>query len=207
MGNRGGASKKHLHRSRTQYSCGQGIGWCWQDVRKVTGLMYLLVSRMLIFQKGYRSSHWTSWCQMYFSARSQHYHIIIHFDHQICISLLQLAGEFPWTQSYLTIIITLIMESFKGIAPNMNGCSFSLCSKLCLPIPSQGYSSSTFKGGVKHSHFGHPSWVSCVLCILGNLSIWANIHISMSAYHVCFTEIGLCHSEYFTFPSICLWIS
>jgi len=48
------------------------------------------------------------------------YHIIIHFDHQICNSLLQLAGDFPWTQSYLmlTIIITSTMEGFKGIAPN-----------------------------------------------------------------------------------------
>jgi len=57
---------------------------------------------------------------MYFSARSELYHIIIHPDHQIYISLLQLAGDFPWTQSYLTltIILTSIMEGFKGIAPN-----------------------------------------------------------------------------------------
>jgi len=38
-----------------------------------------------------------------------------------------------------------------------NGCSFCLCSKLCLPISSQGYSCSPFKEGVKHSHFGYPS--------------------------------------------------
>jgi len=93
-----------------------------KDVRKVTSLLYLLVSRMLVFQKDYRSSHWVSWRLMYFSARSELYHIIIHLDHQICTSLLQLAGNFPWTQSYLilTIIITLIMEGFKGIIPNIS---------------------------------------------------------------------------------------
>jgi len=32
----------------------------------------------------------------------------------------------------------------------LNGCSFCLCSKLCLPIPSHGYSCSPFKEGVKH---------------------------------------------------------
>jgi len=111
----GGASMKHLRRPGTQYSCGQGIGWCWQDVRKVTGLSDLLVSRMLVFQNGYRSSHWASWHQIYFSAKSQLYHIIIHPDHQICISLLQLAGDFPWTQSYLTNHnININNEGFQG---------------------------------------------------------------------------------------------
>jgi len=117
-GNRGGQGVKHLHRPRTQYLCGQLMSTrCW-FFRKVTGLSYLLVSRMLVSQKGYRSSHWASWSHMYFSARPQLYHIIIHPDHQICI--LQLAGDFPWTQSYLTltILLTSIMEGFKGIAPN-----------------------------------------------------------------------------------------
>jgi len=81
-----------------------------------------LVSRMLVSQKVYRSYYWASWLQIYFSARSQLCHITIHPDHQICISLLQLAGDFPWTQSYLTltIILTSIMEGFKGITPNIN---------------------------------------------------------------------------------------
>jgi len=57
------------------------VSWCQQDIRKVTGLSCLLVSRMLVFQKGYRLSHWASWCQMYFSGRSELYHIIIHPDH------------------------------------------------------------------------------------------------------------------------------
>jgi len=66
---------------------------CQKDHRFVN----LLVSRMLVFQKCYRSSHWVPWHQMYLSARSELYHIIIHLDHQICISLLQLTGDFPWT--------------------------------------------------------------------------------------------------------------
>jgi hypothetical protein len=31
-------------------------------------------------------------------------------------------------------------------------------------------------------------------CILGILSFWANIHLSVSAYHVCSFVIGLPHS-------------
>jgi hypothetical protein len=31
-------------------------------------------------------------------------------------------------------------------------------------------------------------------CISGSLSFWANIHLSLSAYHVCPFEIGLPHS-------------
>jgi hypothetical protein len=32
-------------------------------------------------------------------------------------------------------------------------------------------------------------------CILSILSFWANIHLSVSAYHVCSLVIGLPHSE------------
>jgi hypothetical protein len=31
-------------------------------------------------------------------------------------------------------------------------------------------------------------------CILGILSFWANIHLSVSPYHVCSFVIGLLHS-------------
>jgi hypothetical protein len=31
-------------------------------------------------------------------------------------------------------------------------------------------------------------------CILGILNFWANIHLSVSAYHVCSFVIGLLHS-------------
>jgi len=69
-----------------------------------------------------QSTRMVSWCQqdVGFSERSQVCHITGCPDHQICISLLQLAGDFPWTQSYLalTIILTSIMEGFKGITPN-----------------------------------------------------------------------------------------
>jgi hypothetical protein len=45
-------------------------------------------------------------------------------------------------------------------------------------------------------------------CTLGILIFWANIHLSVSAYHVCSFVTGLPHSEcYFQVPSICLQIS
>ena len=81
---------------------GQAFVWS-TDVNRMLGFqkgyrfVISLVSRMLVSQKGCRSCHWASWLQMYFSARSQLHHIIIHPNHHICISLLQLAGDFPWT--------------------------------------------------------------------------------------------------------------
>ena len=41
-------------------------------------------------------------------------------------------------------------------------------------------------------------------CILGIPSFWANIHLPVSAYHVCSFVIGLPHSGYFLVSSICL---
>jgi hypothetical protein len=38
------------------------------------------------------------------------------------------------------------------------------------------------------------SFMCFVNCILGILSFWANIHLSVSAYHVCSFVIGLPHS-------------
>jgi hypothetical protein len=45
-------------------------------------------------------------------------------------------------------------------------------------------------------------------CILGSLSFWANIHLSVSPYHVSSFVIGLPHSGWYPpDPSICLGIS
>jgi hypothetical protein len=38
------------------------------------------------------------------------------------------------------------------------------------------------------------SFMSFANCILGILGFWANIHLSVSAYHVCSFVIGLPHS-------------
>jgi hypothetical protein len=47
-----------------------------------------------------------------------------------------------------------------------------------------------------------------VNCILVILNFWANIHLSVCAYHMCSFLTGLPHSGwYFLVPSICLWIS
>ena len=58
-------------------------------------------------------------------------------------------------------------------------------------------------------------WVSFFLsfmrfmnCIFGILSFWANIRLSVSAYHVCSFVIGLSHiGRYYTDPSISIRIS
>jgi hypothetical protein len=38
------------------------------------------------------------------------------------------------------------------------------------------------------------SFISFVSCILDILSFWANIHLSVTVYHVCSFVIGLLHS-------------
>jgi hypothetical protein len=64
-----------------------------------------------------------------------------------------------------------------------------------------------FKVGLKH-----PIWFSFLLsfiwsvsCIIDVLSFWANIHLSVSTYHICPFVFRLPHSEwYFLLPSISL---
>jgi hypothetical protein len=52
------------------------------------------------------------------------------------------------------------------------------------------------------------SFMWSMSCILGILSFWANIHLSVSANHVCSSVIGLPHSGWYPpDPSICLRIS
>jgi hypothetical protein len=52
------------------------------------------------------------------------------------------------------------------------------------------------------------SFMGSANCILGILGFWANIHLSVSTYHVYSFVIGLPHSRrYPPDPSICLRIS
>jgi hypothetical protein len=52
------------------------------------------------------------------------------------------------------------------------------------------------------------SFMCFTTCVLGILSFWANIHLSMSAYHLCPFVIGLPYSGwYHPDSSICLWNS
>jgi hypothetical protein len=52
------------------------------------------------------------------------------------------------------------------------------------------------------------SFMWSVNCILGIPKFWANMYVSVHAYHVCSFVIGLPHSGwYFLVPSICLKIS
>jgi len=85
----------------------------------------------------------------------------------------------------------------------LNGFSFCLCSKLCLLIPSQGYSCSPFKEGVKHSHFGHPSWekpVSFISSHKGRIySTFSPSHSRTSAYHKGFIKEA---TSAFTIPPL-----
>jgi hypothetical protein len=84
-----------------------------------------------------------------------------------------------------------------------------LCSTLCFHISSGGYF-------VPHSKKDQS--ILTLVCILLEIHMicelyfaipntWVNIHLSVSAYHVCSFVIGIPHSGYFLIPSICLRIS
>jgi len=81
------------------------VTWCQQDVgfseRLQVITLCILTSDVFLSKVTTLSYNYSSW--------------------PLCINLLQLAGDFPWTQSYLTvtIILTLIIEGFKGITPNI----------------------------------------------------------------------------------------
>jgi hypothetical protein len=79
---------------------------------------------------------------------------------------------------------------------SLDGLSFSLCSTLCLCICSLEYFVTPSKKDLNiHTLvFLFLSFMWFVNCILGICSFWANIHLPVSAYHVCSFVIGLPHS-------------
>jgi hypothetical protein len=93
------------------------------------------------------------------------------------------------------------------VGQSLEGHSFSLYFTICLCNPFHGYF-------VLRRSEVSTLWSSFFLsfkcfvdCILGVLSFWTNIHLSMSAYHVCSFLIGLAHSGcYPPDPSVCLKI-
>jgi hypothetical protein len=78
----------------------------------------------------------------------------------------------------------------------LNSHSFGLCSKLCLYNSFYGYFVHILRRNkvstLWSSFFLSFMWF--VNCILGIQSFWDNIHLSVSAYHVCSFVIGLPHS-------------
>ena len=117
---------------------------------------------------------------------------------------------------WLVDIVVLCLVTVYGIDPpgewgqSLDGLSFSLCSTLYLCISYLKYFPpdliKTEASTLWSSFFLSFMW--CVNCILGIPSFWANIHLSMSAYHVYSFVIGLPHSGwYFLILYICLWIS
>ena len=84
------------------------------------------------------------------------------------------------------------------IGPSLDGISFSLCSTLCLCNSSpMGILFPLLRKTEVYAlwSFFLFSFMWSVNCILGILCFWANnIHLLVSAYHVCFFVIGLTHS-------------
>jgi hypothetical protein len=91
------------------------------------------------------------------------------------------------------------------VGQSLDGHSFSLCSIICLCNSFHGYFvPPSIEVSTLWSSF-FLSFMQFANCILGILGFWANIHLSVSAYHVCSFVIGLPHSGgYPPGPSICL---
>jgi hypothetical protein len=111
-----------------------------------------------------------------------------------------------WHPQYYLVLVTVFgMDSQVG---PLDGLSFSLCFTLSLHICFCVYfvPLSRRTRGTKLVIFLSFMW--SVNYILGIPSIGVNIHLSVSAYHVCSFVIGLLHSGwYFLVLSICLRIS
>jgi len=77
--------------------------------------------------------------------------------------------------------------------------AFSLCSTHCLCISSLEYFVSPSKKdwGIHSLIFLLSSFMWSAKCILGILRSWANINLSMRAYHVCSFVTGLPHSGWY----------
>ena len=81
------------------------------------------------------------------------------------------------------------------VGQSLHGHSFSLCSKVCLCNYFHGY----FVPPSKKDRSIHTliflllEFMCFANCILGILSFRANIHLSVSGYHVCSFVIGLPH--------------
>jgi hypothetical protein len=95
------------------------------------------------------------------------------------------------------------------VSQSLDGHFFSLYSTLCLYNSFHGYFVLPSKMDISiHTMvFLLQFHVVCELYLGYSelLGFWANIHLSVSVYHVCSFVIGLPHSRrYFLVPSICL---
>jgi hypothetical protein len=86
---------------------------------------------------------------------------------------------------------------FNGMEPqvgqSLDDHPFSLCSELCLWKSFHGYFFSLLRR-IEVSTLWSSFFMSFMYfanCILDTLSFWANIHLSVSTYHVCSFVIGL----------------
>jgi hypothetical protein len=83
----------------------------------------------------------------------------------------------------------LHLEADFGMDPrvwqSIDGPSFHLSSKLCLP-PSMGVLHPILRRGKVTTRWSlfFLSFMYFATCVLGILNFWANIHLSMSTYHV-----------------------
>jgi hypothetical protein len=71
------------------------------------------------------------------------------------------------------------------VRQSLDGHSFSLCSTLCVCISSHGYFVPPSKKGrsIHTLVFLLLGFMWSINCILGILSFWADIHLSVSAYY------------------------
>jgi hypothetical protein len=106
---------------------------------------------------------------------------------QQCLGLVVVYGMDPQVGQSLKVLPSVSDLNFVSVTPSM-GISFPFLRRSEV---------STLWSSL--------SFMSFANCILGILSFWANIHLSVSAYHVCSFVTGLPHSgRYPPDPSICL---
>jgi hypothetical protein len=106
----------------------------------------------------------------------------------------------PFSMHFLASTIVSGLVTVYGMNPqvgqSLGGHSFSLCLTLHLHICLCEYFVPLLRRIEAHTLWSSflLSFMWSVNCILVIWSLWAYIHLSVSAYHVCSFEIGLFHS-------------
>ena len=146
------------------------------------------------------------------TGRPQQLEAFIHLC--ICQALVEplrrLLYQTPIKYFLASTIVSRFGNYMRWMPRSLDGLSFSLYSTFCLCVSSNGFVFPLLRRTEVST-----LWSSFFLnfmcfanCILGNLSFWANIHLSVSTNHVCSFGIGLPHlGWYLADPSICLRIS
>jgi len=98
-------------------------------------------------------------------------------------------------QYYLVFVTVYIYGLYPQVGQALSVHSFSICSKLVsISHPMNIFVTLLKRTEASALWSSFLSFMWSVDCIVGSSSFWANIHLSMSPYQICFSVIDLSQS-------------